>query len=281
MKGTEGDEPCYSGYTCYTGVAKYEPKDIDEVGYQVFLGYRQYFVTSDIGDGMCQWYAMKAQDNGMQDEGVNRQDVCLDLYNGWNPEVVDRIKATPDEDIERRDIFDRRPSLIWCDGNAALIGDAAHAMQPNMGQGGCQAIEDALALAEELQKINEPSNAAVQMALARYQFRRVVRASAVMGFARMAAVMTATYRDRLGEAPYQFYKAIPGAIEFWEKVEKMNIPHPGKVVGQIAMMFSIDLILQYITAGGDARGSELLQKQKVREIPEDVFKMRGIPGFAE
>mmetsp|Transcript_12947 Transcript_12947/g.47343 ORF Transcript_12947/g.47343 Transcript_12947/m.47343 type:complete len:231 (+) Transcript_12947:1026-1718(+) len=230
---------------------------------------------------MCQWYAMKAQEPGMEDEGADRQAVCLDLYDGWNPVVVDRIKATPVEEIERRDIYDRRPSLIWSDGNAALIGDAAHAMQPNMGQGGCQAIEDAWALAEELAKIDEPSNAAIQFALARYQFRRVVRASAVTGFARMAAVMTATYRDRLGEAPYQFYNAIPGAIPFWEKVEKLNIPHPGKVVGQIAMLFSIDLILLYITAGGDAKGSALLSKQKVRDLPAEIFKMKGIPGFAE
>ena len=42
-------KPCYSQYTCYTGIADFTPPDIDTVGYRVFLGNRQYFVSSDVG----------------------------------------------------------------------------------------------------------------------------------------------------------------------------------------------------------------------------------------
>jgi 2-polyprenyl-6-methoxyphenol hydroxylase-like FAD-dependent oxidoreductase len=48
------------------------------------------------------------------------------------------------------DISDRAPSARWGEGRVTLLGDAAHPMTPNVGQGACQAIEDALALAEEL-----------------------------------------------------------------------------------------------------------------------------------
>ena len=47
--------PTYSEYTCYTGISDFTPPDIDTVGYRVFLGNRQYFVSSDVGDGKMQW----------------------------------------------------------------------------------------------------------------------------------------------------------------------------------------------------------------------------------
>ena len=47
-------QPTYSGYTCYTGISHFVCPDIDTVAYRVFLGNRQYFVSSDVGDGMMQ-----------------------------------------------------------------------------------------------------------------------------------------------------------------------------------------------------------------------------------
>lgn len=62
--------------------------------------------------------------------------------------VTDLIAATPEEDVLRRDIYDRPPIFRWTAGRVALLGDSAHAMQPNLGQGGCMAIEDAYELAK-------------------------------------------------------------------------------------------------------------------------------------
>lgn len=45
----------YSGYTCYTGISDFTPPDIEIVGYRVFLGNGQYFVSSDVGGGKMQW----------------------------------------------------------------------------------------------------------------------------------------------------------------------------------------------------------------------------------
>ncbi|KAJ6678416.1 hypothetical protein OIU85_008948 [Salix viminalis] len=60
-------EPVYSGYTCYTGIADFVPADIETVGYRVFLGHKQYFVSSDVGAGKMQWYAFHKEPPGGMD----------------------------------------------------------------------------------------------------------------------------------------------------------------------------------------------------------------------
>ncbi|XP_022857097.1 zeaxanthin epoxidase, chloroplastic-like [Olea europaea var. sylvestris] len=57
-------EAIYSGYTCYTGIADFVPADIETVGYRVFLGHKQYFVSSDVGGGKMQWYAFHNEPAG-------------------------------------------------------------------------------------------------------------------------------------------------------------------------------------------------------------------------
>lgn len=57
--------PTYSEYTCYTGIADFTPPDIDTVGYRVFLGNGQYFVSSDVGGGKMQWYGFHKEPAGM------------------------------------------------------------------------------------------------------------------------------------------------------------------------------------------------------------------------
>ena len=70
-----------------------------------------------------------------------RKTRLIELFGHWCEAVTDLIKATPEEDVLRRDIYDRIPIMTWSRGRVTLLGDAAHAMQPNLGQGGCMAIE--------------------------------------------------------------------------------------------------------------------------------------------
>lgn len=68
-------EAIYSGYTCYTGIADFVPADIESVGYRVFLGHKQYFVSSDVGAGKMQWYAFHKEPAG----GVDGPEGTLSL----------------------------------------------------------------------------------------------------------------------------------------------------------------------------------------------------------
>merc|ERR1719410_1219798 len=158
-----------------------------------------------------------------------------------------------------------------------------------MGQGGCQAIEDAYVLANELSRCGEDGtdSISVEKALENYESRRCMRAAAIHGFARSAALMTTTWRPYLGSDPYDFYKYIPGMMSLWKFTESMKVPHPGKIIGQIAMILSIDLILDYIACGSPVEKEDRVACCQVpgvsvpkRNLPKNAFKMKGIPGFA-
>ena len=73
----------------------------------------------------------------------------MDAYGKFPDPIPQILSATRTEDTIRTDLFDFRPIPRWSRDNVALVGDAAHAMTPNLGQGGAQAIEDAFVLAEQ------------------------------------------------------------------------------------------------------------------------------------
>jgi 2-polyprenyl-6-methoxyphenol hydroxylase-like FAD-dependent oxidoreductase len=72
----------------------------------------------------------------------------LRLFGSWHRPIGELIEATDENAILRTDIYDREPlGERWGEGRVTLLGDAAHPMTPNLGQGACQAIEDAVVLA--------------------------------------------------------------------------------------------------------------------------------------
>jgi len=292
----------YAGYAVYTAVCDYTGihTDTDKTGYQVFLGPKQYFVSSDVGNGQQQYYAFLDVPAGGDDkwakceEWDNYRDMLMDRFGDWCPAVVERLQCTRPEDVERRDVNDLAPDPRWVDGNVALLGDACHAVQPNLGQGGGQAIESSFVLAQELAKASGPNE--VNAALMRYSMRRFLRTGAIHGLSRMASIMNTTYKRFLGSEPYDFY---PQPVKkMWEKVEEMHIPHPGRVVGQIAVMATMDAVLDYVGYGSNipqplggaahGNGTHRIPRCQVpgisspkRNLEEADFKMRGMPGLAK
>ncbi|KAJ6755480.1 hypothetical protein OIU79_027981 [Salix purpurea] len=146
------EEAKYSDYTCYSGLANFVPPYIDTIGYRVFLGLNQYFVASDVGNGKMQWYGFHKEPPNNTDPPGGKKKRLLNLYGHWCKEVVELISETQEDMILRRDIYDRDMIYTWGIGRVTLLGDAAHPMQPNLGQGGCMAIEDCYQLILELDK---------------------------------------------------------------------------------------------------------------------------------
>jgi hypothetical protein len=77
---------------------------------------------------------------GVDAPAAERQRDLLGWFGGWHRPIADLIRATPTETILLNEIADRAPRRGWSRGPATLLGDAAHAMTPNLGQGACSAI---------------------------------------------------------------------------------------------------------------------------------------------
>ncbi len=73
--------------------------------------------------------------------------LLLETFGEWHRPIREVLEATPTESILESRIVDRPPIPRWHDGRLLLLGDAAHPMTPNLGQGGGQALEDAAILA--------------------------------------------------------------------------------------------------------------------------------------
>ena len=192
----------YSGYTVFAGETVIKTDDYYETGYKVYIGPQRYFVTSDVGDGRIQWYAFFALPPGTKkapsgwggterteqvDPGENLVDYIKSLHQGWTDEIMTVLDATPPESVEQRDLYDRAPELLrsWAQGNVVLTGDAVHPMMPNLGQGGCQAIEDAFVLSETLEACRSTDK--LEGALQDFYKKRIVRVSIVQFLSRLAS----------------------------------------------------------------------------------------------
>lgn len=135
-------EPLYSGYTSWRGVCPRGSLWPDgHMSESWGRGARFGLVAID-GDRVY-WFATANVAAGGRD--ASKVDL-LGRFGSWHAPIAAIIDATPDALILRTDIADRDPIDDWGEGRVTLLGDAAHPMTPNLGQGGGQAIEDAVVL---------------------------------------------------------------------------------------------------------------------------------------
>jgi 2-polyprenyl-6-methoxyphenol hydroxylase-like FAD-dependent oxidoreductase len=191
-------EPLYAGYVSWRGVT---PENFDPAPREVSesWGPGRRFGIVPIEKGRVYWFAtLNTPPGGRDDPGQARANL-LRLFAGWHPPIQALLEATPEEAILRNDILHRLPVRQWGEGRVTLLGDAAHPMTPNLGQGAGQAIEDAVVLAESLRGASD-----LPAALRRYEAKRIPRANAfVLGALRLGRVaqwengLARGLRDRL------------------------------------------------------------------------------------
>ena len=171
LVGDADGEPAYSGYTSWRGITPAgsvaAPARMSES-----FGAGQRLGIVDIGFGEIYWFACANTPRGGRDTDVQSQ--LLSRFDGWHEPIGKIIRATPPERILRTDICDRPPIERWHEGRVVLLGDAAHPMTPNLGQGAGQAIEDAMTLDSCLAQETD-----LETALQRYERQRVRRANAI------------------------------------------------------------------------------------------------------
>ena len=138
-------EPRYAGYTCWRGITAEKDLVPDGLIFETW-GQGARFGGVGLGNGRFYWFApVNAPPHGRDEPGTTKA-LLLASFAGWAYPIPQIIEATPEESIFRNDIVDHPPTDRWGEGPVTLLGDAAHAMTPNLGQGACQAIEDAVVL---------------------------------------------------------------------------------------------------------------------------------------
>ncbi|MFK7933541.1 MAG: FAD-dependent monooxygenase [Saprospiraceae bacterium] len=163
---------------CWRGVVNYDlPADrCHEFNEAWGKGKRFGFAT--IGNGQVYWFALR---NGGE-KGLSVKTEIRDLFADFHPLVQDIIEATPATNILTNPITDLKPIKNWYQNKICLIGDAAHATTPNMGQGACQSIEDAYVIANCLRRNHDVNAAFAQFQeLRQAKARRVVNTSWTIG----------------------------------------------------------------------------------------------------
>src|SRR5262249_48152410 len=144
-----GDMPLrYSGYTAWRGVAPYT---LEQQGASESWGYGARFGLVPLAQGRTYWFATANTPEGGEERPGERKTEVRERVRGWHAPIEAVIESTQEDVLLRNDIFDRPPVTRWSEGRVTLLGDAAHPMTPNLGQGACQAIEDAVILASLLQ----------------------------------------------------------------------------------------------------------------------------------
>lgn len=136
---------CWRGTVNHTLPEKFKNELNEAWGKGNRLGFVQ------IGSNEVYWYASKTFKKSASEHSVDK---LPDFFSGYDHIIQSIISKTPIEKIHTATIADLAPIKKWYKNNTCLIGDAAHATTPNMGQGACQAIEDAYILAECLSKFN-------------------------------------------------------------------------------------------------------------------------------
>jgi 2-polyprenyl-6-methoxyphenol hydroxylase-like FAD-dependent oxidoreductase len=186
-----GEEPLrYGGHRAWRAGTAFDDDRTGDRFVEVW-GVGGGFGFGPAGAGRVYWYCFEAVREGAPTPERPR-DEFLHRYGGWFDPIPALIESTDPDAIEPAFTYDRRPRRTWGRGRVTLLGDAAHPMKPNIGQGAAQALEDAVVLASCISEQKEP-----ERALRAYEQRRVRRANRVVRASRQAG-RAAEVRSPLG-----------------------------------------------------------------------------------
>lgn len=174
-------EPIYRGYTIWRGIATLKGS-APPISTSETWGRGKRFGILNTGGNRFTWYATANTRADHTDSPAGRKREVLRMFAGWHDPVERLIDETDESGILKNGAYDLAPLKRWSRGRITLLGDSAHPCTPNLGLGGCMALEDALVLAKSF--VKEPS---VEAALRRYESlrrhrtRRVQQRSLLMG----------------------------------------------------------------------------------------------------
>ena len=194
-------EPRYAGYVNWNGIVEASPDLADSDVWVIYVGEGKRASMMPIGGNRFYFFFGCPKPQGTK---VPPEEICAELkeiFAGWAQPVQNLIDKLDPEQVNRLEIGDIDPLPHLVKGRIALVGDSAHATTPTLGQGGCQAMEDAEVLCRYL----VTTNISVEDALKRYEAERKER---VKNLVLKARKRTDTIYNKEPDLTQQWYEQL-------------------------------------------------------------------------
>ena len=167
------DAPREAGYVGWRAVCEFEDDRVRGKFSETF-GCGDRFGLIPVGGGRIYWFV--SESGVPRDyERVSVRDHFAKRFADWHEPIPEVIAATRKDALSATEILWRKPLKTWGRGRMTLLGDAAHAMTPDLGQGAGQALEDAVVLAAAVRDGHD-----VEASLRRYEAERISRTTPIV-----------------------------------------------------------------------------------------------------
>ena len=170
----------YAGYVNWNGLVPTDPALCEADNWVLYVGDGKRASMMPVGGDRFYYFFGVPVPIGSSTEPEDRREELASYFAGWPQPVQTLIQTLDPTESNRLEISDIDPPERLVKGRIALLGDSAHATTPTLGQGGCQAMEDALVLSQFLMT----TNISVADALERYEQARKPRTAQLVMKAR-------------------------------------------------------------------------------------------------
>ncbi|EKE22859.1 MAG: hypothetical protein ACD_6C00702G0004 [uncultured bacterium] len=176
----------YAGYVNWNGLVEISEDLAPAQQWTTFVGEGKRASLMPVAEHRFYFFFDVPLPAGLENQRLEYKTLLKQYFSGWCSQVQRLIDSIDEQKTNRVEIHDIEPFTQFYKGRVVILGDAAHSTTPDIGQGGCQAMEDAVYLARALQ-IN---TLGLEDALKRYQNKRNERANELLLRARKRCDVT-------------------------------------------------------------------------------------------
>lgn len=209
--------PRYAGYTAYRAIIENEKLSDNDSPTETW-GTKGRFGIVPLAEGKVYWYACLNAPFASEEMKSYKVKDLHDNFKNYHSPVSEILRQSQDQQLIWSDIIDLKPIKQYAFGKVVIIGDAAHAATPNLGQGACQAIEDAVILADEMAK-----EVTTEQAFLAYERRRMKRIHWIVNTSYQLGKVAQLQNKFLVNARNQFFKLIPPSVNEKQLEKILNV----------------------------------------------------------